>query len=381
MREPVDIGEQPANLIVGAGQANPHIHRLYRLIVLALLVFCVAKIVIVMQAASTVLPIGGDARAYLAAARALQAGHDPSDADIGRFLPEADSEVPRYFYPPFLALVIMPLASIPYMLGLTLWMILVLATTLALIPLLRPLVGWPIAIIGVLFFLPTWESLWLGQINAAVAISTTITLLAVPRKQDVGAGVALTIGTLLKITPGLFIPILVMQRRWRTFVAAVITGLLAVLLSLPAVPIAMWWSGSLLALTSNWTSPLLLSWTAMLRQIGGALGTFGPPALGIAMIAMTLWRSRTITLQNALTAMILLPLLISGIVWHYTAIVALPAFAVLWQQGRQARLLAAISWVAITLVGGPLQPFMLSLCWVISCWPQLLARHHEQLTS
>ncbi|HEU5090341.1 MAG TPA: glycosyltransferase family 87 protein, partial [Roseiflexaceae bacterium] len=253
----------------------------------------------------------------------------------------------------------------------------VLTTTLALIPLLRPLVGWPIAIVGVLFFLPTWESLWLGQINAAVAICTTITLLAVQRKQDVAAGVALAIGTLLKITPGLLIPILVMQRRWRTFVAAVITGLLAVLLSLPAVPIALWWSGSLLALTSNWTSPLLLSWTAMLRQIGGALGTFGPPALGIAMIAMTLWRSRTITLQNALTAMILLPLLISGIVWHYTAIVALPAFAVLWQQGRQARLLAAISWVAITLVGGSLQPIMLSLCWVISCWPQLLGRHHE----
>jgi hypothetical protein len=346
--------------------------RLYVIAAAGLLILCAARIGLVLSSAAGVLPLGGDANAYLAAARAILHGEAPIGQNGARFLPEAPVGIPPYFYPPLLALALVPLASLPYPAALYLWLALVLASTVLLAFVLRPLVGWPLALAGVLFFLPTWESLWLGQVNALIAVLVGLMLRLSEREQDWPVGVALALGALLKVTPLLAGLVLLAQRRWRSIGAALLTTLGVVILSLPLVPLDTWYRGAIYALRSDEWSPLFLSWTAILRGQPGLIGTFGPPALIIAMLALTAWRSRAISLRFGLAAASLLALLLPTIIWHYTAILALPALALLWRHSPRARLIALATWALISLVGGICQPLMLTLCWCACCWPQLL---------
>ncbi|MEI7770216.1 MAG: glycosyltransferase family 87 protein [Chloroflexales bacterium] len=340
--------------------------------VAGLLIMCGLHIVLVISSAAAVLPLGGDANAYLAAARAITHGQLPVGENGTPFLPEAGAGIPPYLYPPFLALALVPLASLPYPAALYLWLILVATTTVFLIYLLRPLVGWAAAIIGVLFFLPTWESLWLGQINALVAVLITGMLRENGRRRAGTLGVALALGTLLKVTPVLAALIFVAHRRWRSIGVAALTLTGVVILSLPLVSLDAWYSGSLYALRSAERSSLFLSWTAILRNQPGQASLIGPPVLIISTLIITAWRSRCISFRFGLAATAILPLLISSIIWHYTAILALPALAVLWQHNPRARLIALTTWAFIALIGGVWQPVMLSLCWCVCCWPRLL---------
>jgi hypothetical protein len=254
----------------------------------------------------------------------------------------------------------------------TIWLIIVLAATLALIPLLRPLVGWAAASIGVLFFLPTWQSLWLGQVNALLAVTLALALLACLRGQEARVGLSLVLGAFLKVTPVIALLVLARRGRWRVISSACALTLAVVLLSLPFVSLEAWYSGSLYALTSTWTLPQLVSWTAILRRYPGLVGTAGPLVLSTLMLAITLIRSRNGDMLLALAGAYILPLLISGIVWQYQALVVLPALAVLWRHSGRGRMITFVTWLAITLLGGVWQPILLTLCWVGCCWPQLL---------
>jgi Glycosyltransferase family 87 len=349
--------------------------------VAGLLLVCGLQIILVIRYAAEVLPLGGDARSYIAAARAVLHGQAPIGGNVTGFLPEVGPDIPFYFYPPFLALVLVPLGVLPYSTALTIWLVVVLAATLALIPLLRPLVGWAAASIGVLFFLPTWQSLWLGQVNALIAVTLTLALLACLRGQQARAGLSLAIGALLKITPAVALLVLARRRYWRAIVAAGAATVAVVALSLPFVSLSAWYGGSLYALTNTWTSPLLLSWTAILRRQPGLAATAGPLVLSALMLAVTLIRSRSGAPLLSLAAAYILPLLISGIVWQYQALVGLPALAVLWRYSARGRTIAFATWLAITLLGGIWQPVTLTLCWMVCCWPQLLGPPNADVDS
>ncbi len=351
--------------------------RLYALALAGLLILCGVRIAMVMSYAANILPLGGDANAYIAAARAIVHGQTPVGTQGAQFLPEVRGGIPPYLYPPFLALMLVPLASLPYPTALYLWLALVVATTVFLIAVLRPCVGWPVAVIGVLFFLPTWESLWLGQINALIAVLIATMLRMIDQRHAGRLGVVIAFGTLLKITPVLAVLILVSQRRWRSIWSALLTLIGVVILSLPLVSLDAWYGGALSALRNTDVSPLFLSWTAILRSQPGLVGVIGPPVIILSMVAITALRGRCISFRLGLTAASLLPLLISGIIWHYTAILALPALAVLWQHNLRARLIALTTWVVISLIGGIGQPIMLSLCWCMCCWPHLLGPHES----
>jgi hypothetical protein len=354
-----------------------HRSRLWDIAIASLLIICALRIGVVITAAAGLLSLGGDANAYLAAARAISYGETPVGENGARFLPEAKVGIPPYLYPPLLALVLIPLASLPYPVAMFVWLTLVLATTVLLIYVLRPLVGWAVAAISVLFFLPTWESLWLGQINVLIAVLLAVMIRMNDLRQDSHLGVALALGTLLKITPVLSIMILVAHHRWRSIWIAALTLISAVILSLPLVSLDTWYQGSLYALRSTATSPLFLSWTALLQRQPGLISTIGPPIIIVSMLTITAWRGRSTSLRLGLAAASLLPLLISSIIWHYTAILALPALALLWQYNMRGRLIALITWTIISLLGGAWQPVMLSVCWCVCCWPQLLGPESE----
>ncbi len=355
----------------------PRISSRVRTVAIAtILVIASVRIVQVLVVAADLLPVGGDANAYLAAARAIAHGVDPIGNAGATFLPEASAGIPPYFYPPLLALLLVPLAMLPYPIALGGWMLVVLATTILLIFVLTPVVGWRVALLGVLFFLPTWESLWLGQINALIAV--LIAVMVSPHSSSRWLGVVVALGALLKITPIIAAPVLLIKQRWLSLGTLVMTILGCMLLSLPFVPLQTWVVGSFYALQSNETSVLFLSWTGILGRQSGWLATVGAPVVALTMLGVTLWRSWVVSLQFGLTAATLLPLLISTIIWHYTAILALPALALLWQSGQRGRVIAGATWILVSLVGEIWQPVMLTICWVFCCWPALLGVAPEE---
>ena len=67
--------------------------------IIGLLLLCSVRIITVIAGAATVLPLGGDARSYIAASQAIIHGLPPIGTNGAPFLPEAGSDIPVYLYP------------------------------------------------------------------------------------------------------------------------------------------------------------------------------------------------------------------------------------------------------------------------------------------
>ena len=344
------------------------------LVILPLLTLRITSVV-----ANFYLPAGYDARAYVAAGRAIRAGLDPLQADPSRLLPEVGvptgrpglSAAPLYLYPPFLAVLLLPLAALPFASAMALWLAIVIVTSAMLIPLLRHFVGWRLAVLAVGGFAPVWQGAWLGQINAAVAV-LLLALLSYGRRQSAWSGTFLALGTLLKLTPiiGLVVLLLRGERRGVVVAAAVMLGLVAA--TLPLVTASAWLEGVSFAARQAWATRGLLSWTALLHRALGRPGYWLGFPVAAVFAGITLVRAPAIPPLLALAAAFLLPLLVARITWEHHALMALPALAVLWTVGERGRLLAGATWLAISLVGGIAMPLGLAACWAACCWPSLL---------
>jgi Glycosyltransferase family 87 len=326
---------------------------------------------------------GRDALAYFAAARALDAGASPYTDAINHYLPEAWVAPSTYLYPPTLAALLIPIARLPLPLATTLWFTLISVATLLLIPLLRRLVGWKVAAIGVLGFLPVWQTLCAGQINSVITLFLTLTVLAVQRRQYGRGGGWLAAGALLKLTPAVALVVLAAQRQWRSVIVAIGVGLTTMLATLFIVPLHLWPSGITFAFAHpavNPTNPWYSSWGALASRLPVPFDTIASITLGGLCLAVLLVRARRIPVLYGVAAAYLLPLLVARTVWDHHAIMALPALAIIWHMGRRGRMLATVTWTTLTLVGGFTMPIMLSICWVACCWPQVLRYRDEAST-
>lgn len=321
------------------------------------------------------IPLGRDALSYLAAARAIAAGQDPYGADFAALLPDAPQIPSPYLYPPPLALALLPLAQLPLALALTLWIAIVCGSHVALIWLLARMSAWRVALAAVLFWLPAWESIFNGQVNALVACGLSASLLALGARRERAAGAWLALGALLKITPGVGLAVLVLRGHWRAGAAAVGIALAAVLVSLPWVAPRLWLAGGGAALQTPRANEWYTSLGAAVGVLPGPWGVYGPLLLATVLIGVTLLRSRAVPLDMALAAAIIVPLLVARTAWLHHAVIALPALAILWRAGGRARALAAGAWLTIGLVGLFTTPLALAACWAACLWPRLLGAH------
>ncbi len=325
------------------------------------------------------LPVGYDARAYLAAARAVRAGHDPVDPQTAMLLPELGVQtqdgrppVPAYLYPPLLALLLIPFTALPIDTALAIWVMLVAVLMLLLIPLLSRFAGWPIAALAVLGFAQAWVTVRMGQINGIVALLMTLALLDLRRGRSEWTGGWLAAGALLKITPAISLATFLVRREWRVVLAGATLALVVIAATLPITGAGTWMRGVLFAVTQSWTARGLLSWTALLQRALGRPGLLlGFPVMAL-FLGLTFVRARRVPALLAMAAAFILPLLIARITWEHHAVMALPALAVLWQIGGRARLIASGTWLLITLAGGLALPVGLTLCWAACCWPEYL---------
>jgi hypothetical protein len=322
---------------------------------------------------ATTWPFGFDARSYFAAAQALAEGRLPVNIDHPELLGwGSTNDTPPYLYPPLLALVLVPFTLVPSGVAHALWFAIIVATTVCLVPLLRPFVGWRVAVVGVMCFAPTWYSGWMGQINALIAVLYALALHGARREGWARCATWLVLGAQLKIVPVLSLLVLVAQRRWRGVVVAGLGGALIVALSLLSVRPDAWYHGLLAANVVRWSFRSSFSWTGQalywLREPGVLVGD----AITALFLVATLARLPKLPPTLALAATMILPLLIARITWDHHAMMALPALAVLWQWSTRGRFLAASTWLLLSTINDITMPIMLTLCWTACCSPHLL---------
>jgi alpha-1,2-mannosyltransferase len=153
-----------------------------------------------------------------------------------------------FLYPPFAALLAVPLALLPPTLVQVGWTV---AGVLALLAVLYRfgLTGWVLSLVGsvtVLLVQPVTQTLAFGQLGIFLVALVLLDLAPGPRvlgRRRLPEGALTAVATAVKLTPGIFLLYLIATRRRRAAVATVLTGLAVTLASaavLPSASLTFW---------------------------------------------------------------------------------------------------------------------------------------------
>lgn len=134
-----------------------------------------------------------------------------------------------YIYPPFFAVVMKPLARLPFAKAYLLWtMMTTLAVALAVLlslSLAGVRIGSRLAVVigvGVFSYYPLWDNLFFGQISGVILFLFAAGLWLLVRQRALGSALCFAVATMIKLTPVLVVPVLVIHRRWRWLAAYVV---------------------------------------------------------------------------------------------------------------------------------------------------------------
>ena len=313
----------------------------------------VAAVVLVAAVAAAVLTSlrGGliDLGVYQEAGRDLLAGPPataPRDPVTGL----------AFTYPPFAAVVMVPLAFVPPWLAAALTTgastaALAAAVVLVRRALARPAPGWLAAAVasGAVALEPVWQNLAFGQVNVLLMTAVLADLLRTERRWS---GVLLGLAAGVKLTPLVFVVLLLVVGRRATARRAFVTFCVTVVVGFLVAPrwAESYWTDGLVdagrvgppSLTHNQSvygaltrlldaRPSLLLWLVVAVPLGVA----------IVVAARAWWRRGDVLLATCITA--LAGLLVSPISWSHHWVWAVPVALVLWEQNRWA----ALSWTAV----------------------------------
>jgi alpha-1,2-mannosyltransferase len=174
-----------------------------------------------------------DLAVYREAGRVVLHGGDPYAADFGRHL-----RVPLPFtYPPFAALVSVPLGVLSEPVAIVAWTTLSLSLLVAMVwlvmgrslrqPILLGLIAGALA-----WTVPLNETISFGQVNLVLAMACLLDCTRTSRHRGVLVGVA----TAIKLTPGLFIAYFALTRQWAAAARAAVTASVCALLAAAVLP-------------------------------------------------------------------------------------------------------------------------------------------------
>lgn len=283
------------------------------------------------------------------------------------------SEIRQFTNPPFSALVMAPLAIMPWRWALLLWQIITVGLTVAaiyltlkLLPFEPGLSVFALVCVAVCFFHPFRNNLDCGQVNVPILFTWVLGIFLLQRQRPMASALCFALGTVLKISPAVAVPFLVLRRQWRWLMAYVFG-----LISFTALSVwRLGWQTHVIWLTSIFPSISSGLGNIYNRSLAGLLdalcapGYSAPPgphsewlvppglshfekALSLAMIfafLMWCWRKR----QDAgglIDELILLPLvylLAAPFSWVYHFVFAILPLTYLWAKARGATLAETI---------------------------------------
>ncbi|MEU8389721.1 glycosyltransferase 87 family protein [Micromonospora sp. NPDC048843] len=273
-----------------------------------------------------------------------------------------------FTYPPFAALVMLPMAYLPWTAAIVVSVLASVATTTVLIwwlvdPIARR-AGWTrwfalaVALCLAAAFEPMRETVNFGQVNTLLLFLVAVDLLRLLPAGNRWAGVGIGLATAIKLTPGVFIVYLLVTGRWRAALTASGTAAGVSLLAAALFPDAsrefwteaLWNTGRVgeLAFVSNQS----------LRGVVARLDPEHPSTLlwlllVLGTLALWAWRSRAAVAAGdeatglALTGAVMC--LVSPVTWVHHLVWLLPALILLVDNAmaapagrrRQVLLLAA----------------------------------------
>jgi len=271
---------------------------------------------------------------------------------------DADDPVTGYpfTYPPFAALVMVPLSVLPGWLAAALWTGASTAALLGCVAVALRAEGRPAPpgavvgalALGALALEPVWQTLSFGQVNLLLMLVLLVDLLGTHRRWS---GVAVGVVAGIKITPLVFVALLVLTRQrgaagraLAAFAGTVVVGLLALPGSAPA-----YWTDGLL--DARRVGPPALAHNqsvhgALTRLLGEPVPVWlwcavaGPLAVAVLLVAVRWWgRDRLLAICLGALAM----LVASPVSWSHHWVWAVPVALALRPRSRWA----ALAWTAV----------------------------------
>ena len=322
--------------------------------------------------------LGYDFEAYRAAAHRILSGerlYDPSVSVAG------GSAI--YLYPPPFALALAPLLALPDDLARAVWflaMAICLPAGAALMPVRRN-VRWLIVLLGALNW-PFLYSVKLGQVGPLLLLLFAAAWRWRDRKGPLG--VAIAVGTLVKVQPGLLIPWAAATRRLPAAVVAVVVAVALAAVATVATGWAAWldYVTLLSRVSSAVATPHNCSPGAVLYQAGvpevlASLVQTASTALaaGALLVAWRFARPEASLAVTIVASQLLTPLL-----WdHYAVLLLLPT-AWLLERGRTwAVVIPLAGWISLfdndgSWVPSASVPIIFFCCLAALLWETLLAR-------
>ena len=302
-------------------------------------------------AAEVLGPVGGgfkDLLVYQYAAGAVLDGVSPYARD------DPANDLP-FTYPPFAALLMAPLAHLPAWLAAALWTGASAGALGGSVVLVRRALGRtsPAGLVVLLSVAavglePVWQNLTFGQVNLLLMLAVLVDLLRPERRLS---GVALGIAAGVKLTPLLFVALLVLAGQRAAATRAMLAFAATVAIGLVAVPgAAAYWTDGLLA--PGRVGPPALAHNqsvqgTLTRLLDGTPPTLawlvvaGPIAAAVVLVAAAWWRRGDRALGTCLGAMAML--LASPVAWSHHWVWAVPVALVAWERSR----LAAVVWTGV----------------------------------
>lgn len=177
-----------------------------------------------------------DFGAYMGAARSLAAGGSPY-AQFSSSTPVMSG----FTYPPFVAILVRPLALLTDRQALSVWLAVSLVTTLAAAIIVARVAlpaSWPrleLAVLAAIAFGPVTYNYWHGQINGVIFLLLAVGYWAYVDGRQTTAGMVIGLAAGIKVAPIVLLVLLVRRRWWRgsaallaTLAATIVAGLVVI---------------------------------------------------------------------------------------------------------------------------------------------------------
>jgi alpha-1,2-mannosyltransferase len=263
-----------------------------------------------------------------------------------------------FTYPTFAALAMLPMAYLPWWLTMTVaTAATVVVTAVLLWRMLAPVAvrqGWAawfavaVALCLLVAFEPMRETITFGQVNLLLLGLVAADLLwGLPRGRA-WAGVGIGLATAVKLTPGVFIVYLLVTRRFRAAVVAMVTAAAATLFAAAVAPAASreFWTVALW--DTDRVGDLAFVSNQSLRGLVARLDAPGWLWVLLVLAVVVVWaaRVRGASYASGLALTGVLGCLVSPVTWVHHLVWLIPALVLLFEAGLRERwrlaLLAAV---------------------------------------
>ena len=296
-------------------------------------------------------------------------GYRPFDFGVYRWGGQAVTQGVRLYrghadtrlftYPPFAAVLLTAIAAIPEIAGRIAFELVSLLALASAAQTTLKLAGyrasWQVLggiVIIAMTLEPVYHTFFLGQVNLILLALILVDIWRVTQGRP--AGLLIGIAAAVKLTPLIFIALLVVAGRTKAGLTAAITFVVCGLLGYVVAPgdSRMYWQHRLFTNTGRFGAPYISNqslYAAALRIAGGAhVGHWFvviPVLLGLVGLAIAGVLARSGDWLGAVAAAGATGLLVSPISWTHHWVWILPALVILLRGGRRSRIVAGCAYV------------------------------------